>query len=478
LHFRCVDRNNNHTLLVPNAIHVPSIPQQSALAAGVVPTPLPSYLQQAPVPPVRVIGTVAQGLLEKRAAQAVNANLLAEAAPDFAQASLATAIEKINLNGRTGSLAIQLISPVVAGEILHQLQEYNAGQKAKNLWFKPLLPTTRYTLDVVAGPLESDRDSKSLQGSAPQVSLNTITEATDAIGLLAALQAYFAYEDSLTTLERVQFATSRYETFTAHMANVTNQLTSGPGATPVRNYVAAVDPFAWLSSATPLIDAFATAGATYLADHGKLASLVASFNPLADDLQPGIAPAANGAAALVAQRQTVATDWATFSQAINALYDGLITALGHPEMASNTAPIAVPDTEISLFTHPEPRAVAVAADMALDPAHRFGERGRSLTCFVERRRDDWTACTPQAGAGNVQLQHHLPGKHWGRGALHNVGRLWRRGNRAGRAHQAGADNLPSDRNSDRDSGPRRPEPTHKTKCDPQGVRRRRGSLAR
>jgi hypothetical protein len=350
LHFRCVDRNNDHTMLVPNAIHVPSIPQQSALAAGAVPTPLPSYLTQSTVP-TRVIGAVQQGLLEKRAAQTVNQDVFAEAAPVFAQPSLSSLTKNLNLTGRTGLLGIQQISPGLAGEILRQIEEYNAGLKAEALWFKPFQPSTRYTLDVVAGPLDRGRDYGELAaGGSQQGSLSSVIGATGAIGLLAALQAYFAYEDSLTTLQRVQFTTSRYETFTAHMGNAASQLAGAAGATPVRNYVAAEDPIPWLLSQTALVNAYATAGEQYLTDRAALASLVAGFDPLADDLQPGIAPASNGAAALVNQRQTTATDWAAFSQATSALYNGLIAALGHPEMAGNQTPIAVPDTEISLFT--------------------------------------------------------------------------------------------------------------------------------
>jgi hypothetical protein len=174
--------------------------------------------------------------------------------------------------------------------------------------------------------------------------------AIDAIGLLAALQAYYAHEDLLTTLERVQFTTSRYETFTAQMANAARQLAVAPGATPIRNYVAAADPITSLASATTGVNAYLTTGTQYLTDHNNLATLVGGFDPLADDLAPSTTPAANGAAALVKLRQTIATDWATFAQSVNALYDGLITALGHPELASNTTPIAVPDTEINLFT--------------------------------------------------------------------------------------------------------------------------------
>jgi hypothetical protein len=49
-------------------------------------------------------------------------------------------------------------------------------------------------------------------------------------------------------------------------------------------------------------------------------------------------------------RQQTASDWTAFAQAANALYDGMITAFGHQEMASNQKPIEVPNTEISFFT--------------------------------------------------------------------------------------------------------------------------------
>jgi hypothetical protein len=342
LHFRCIDRNNNHTLLLPNAIHVPSIPQQSALAAGSVSVPLPQLLDVDPVSPA-VIAALQQGPLLQRSSQAVNTGVLTEAAPIWARPSLSTLIKNVNLNARTASLGSQQINPILAGQILHQVAEYNAAQQAKTLWFKPLLPSTRYTLDVVAGPVIDYRE----RGPG---SLYSVLAAIDAIGLLAALQAYYAHEDLLTTLERVQFTTSRYETFTAQMANAARQLAVAPGATPIRNYVAAADPITSLASATTGVNAYLTTGTQYLTDHNNLATLVGGFDPLADDLAPSTTPAANGAAALVKLRQTIATDWATFAQSVNALYDGLITALGHPELASNTTPIAVPDTEINLFT--------------------------------------------------------------------------------------------------------------------------------
>jgi hypothetical protein len=352
LHFRCVDRNNDHTLLLPNAIHVPSIPQQSALAAGAYTPDLPSYLTDAKTG-LSALGLAQRTLLEKRATQAVNVNALADATPVFSHASPALKIK--NLNGRTAALAIQQMNPGLAAEILHELEENLAAQQAKQIWFKPLLPSTRYTLDVVAGPANREKDlrdqtlSSSGSGSL-QGTLSSIIDATDAISLLAALQAYYSYEDSLTTLQRVQFTTSRYENFTVHLANASNQLAGATGATPIRNYAAAQDPIAWITANPGLIDAWATALDAYATDHASLSAFVPGFDPLADDMQPGIAPAGNGAAMLVSQRRTTAADWTAFSQASNALYDGLIGALGHPEMASNKAPIAVPDTEISLFT--------------------------------------------------------------------------------------------------------------------------------
>src|SRR5262249_19296552 len=109
------------------------------------------------------------------------------------------------------------------------------------------------------------------------------------------------------------------------------------------------DPVTWLGTVGPQLTAYVNAGLRYLADHNNLATLVGGFDPLADDRQPAPAPAANGAAALVKQRQQTAADWSAFAQSAAALYDGLITALGHPEMASKATPIRVPDTEISLF---------------------------------------------------------------------------------------------------------------------------------
>ena len=148
----------------------------------------------------------------------------------------------------------------------------------------------------------------------------------------------------------MQFTTSRYATFTAQLSNAVAQLAAAPGATPIRHYVAGTDPLTWFATVSPLVLVFAKAGLQYLEDHAKLQTLASGFDPLADDRQPGPAPASNGAAALVHLRQQTTADWSVFADAVNALYDGLIATMGHPEIASKATPIRVPDTEISLFT--------------------------------------------------------------------------------------------------------------------------------
>ncbi len=106
LHFRCVDRNNDHTLLFPNAIHVPSIPQQSALAAGSITVPLPQALQPAPVN-IGVISKFQKAELQKRALLAVNPDVLPDAAPIWAQPALPTLLEKTTISARTRHCADQ-----------------------------------------------------------------------------------------------------------------------------------------------------------------------------------------------------------------------------------------------------------------------------------------------------------------------------------------------------------------------------------
>lgn len=152
LHFRCVDRNNQHTLLAPSAIHVPSIPQQSALVAGQIAPPLPGYIPQSPVTlPPWPGGGLQQPWLVRRAAQAVRPDVFAKATPAFPGASQTPLLERLKQLGGA-STGQQQISPALAAELLHEIAEYNAGQSVEKIWFQPLKGSTRYTLDVVAGP--------------------------------------------------------------------------------------------------------------------------------------------------------------------------------------------------------------------------------------------------------------------------------------------------------------------------------------
>ena len=370
LHFRCVDANNLHTLVVPVAIHVPSIPQQSALVGTAILVPLAQPIQPPPPPqqqPANPIHAPFQignyplllsppliNALKKRANVPIEDSAdQPTPIPDFLKSpgSLTSIIQNLNLGGRFGNLNIQQIDPGLAGELLHQLQEEKAATTATAEWFQPLKPRTRYTLDVVAGPWYRRSDLGIVaEGNPSAASIAAIFEATDAIAVLKTLTAYFKYEDSLTTLKRVQFTTSRYIAFTAQLLNAAEQLFGTPGATPIRQYVAPVTPTAWLATVPTQVQDWVNKATTYITDHASLVGSVAQFSPLADDLQPGITPASNGAAALVQDRKQAASDWSAFSATVNSLYDGLIIALGHGELASGKPPIAVPDTEISFFT--------------------------------------------------------------------------------------------------------------------------------
>jgi hypothetical protein len=179
--------------------------------------------------------------------------------------------------------------------------------------------------------------------------LAAIYMAPDATGVLAALKAYLAYEDALTTLQRVQFTTSSYATFTAQMANVANQLAGVPGTTPIRHYVAGTDPVAWM--ADPANDSGRKdAESAYENARMALADVVANFDPLADERQADGSPAPFGNAALVEKRDATTKTWQGFSDAAANSFDGLIAALGRPDLVSQAKPVAVLDTELTVFT--------------------------------------------------------------------------------------------------------------------------------
>ena len=431
LHFRCVDRNNGYTALVPNAFEVPSVPANDALVAATAVPALPATLQPTtgifhnplrftPVnptlfsavaqidPAVLTATPAAPATPATQTATATNLAATITAAPPQAHVIASPAVSHLEIPTTIHSIASTLpihptvpavpvtpavpfrpvdpvvpilpvkpidpvkpiapfkptdpilpVTPVIPipigpidpglGTILHQAQEAAAAKQARSLWFRPFYPQTQYTLDVVAGPF-SRMSSVVVAAVQPVVGgLQAIFSAKDAISALAALQAFYTYEDSLTTLKRITFTTSRYATFTAQMANVSSQLAAAAGATPIRHYTAPVDPVSWFETGNSLSTNLSTALTAYATDLLKSVTAGLTLDPLGDALQSAGGDAVNGNAALVTLRQTLAADWAAVTAASNAAFDGLITALGHPELASGQPPVAVPDTELSLF---------------------------------------------------------------------------------------------------------------------------------
>ncbi len=301
LHMRCIDRNHNHTLLNPIATHVPSAYPQSALVSRVVDLPLPEQFAQAP------------------------------------SARLA---------------AVRLL-----GILKHEAAELAAAAQARALWFTPLQPQTRYTLDVVAGPLDvgGERDpvvthELPSDGAAGGATLESILQASDAIGALAALKAYFARDDALSTLQRVQFTTSRYASFGEQVANV-----CAPSTATVRRYQgpSSGGEVPTLLAATSSQASRAQASATYLTARTALAEMLQRFDPLYDVEQPtppAPVSSGNGEQALAAQRSETELAWQAFASATASTFGELVQAFDQPaitEWASGPLP---PETELSLLT--------------------------------------------------------------------------------------------------------------------------------
>jgi hypothetical protein len=407
LHFRCVDRNNRYTAIVPNAEHVPSVPSNSALVATEVVPALPATLappsniilnpirfpiinphlfdivttpaatttpQPAPATPAPATTKPIAIAAAKPLAQLV-APLKSIIAPAITAPTNPIIDPKIPITGP--AIPITPVGPIlhptgpidpgggVIGTILHEQQEAAAAAQARSIWFRPFYPSTLYTLDIVAGPLFRLSDVRKSLVPTLTGSAEAIFSAKDALAALAALQAFYAYEDSLTSLQRFTFTTSRFATFTAQMQNVTTQLAASAGATPIRNYTAPVDPITWLESNTSITTSLQTALPTYNTDRATLNATASNLDALADALQlpalPNNPPPAPpiGNAELVQQRQTVASAWSSVSQAFTTVFDGLITALGHPEYTTGKPPITVPDTELSLFLNSDNFVVAL-----------------------------------------------------------------------------------------------------------------------
>ena len=346
LHFRCVDRNQRHTLLQPIAIHVPSIPPQSALVAQQFSAPLPAPISP-PTEQSQLRIAPAHCPYSPSAQGSPVIGLIELSIPGLDAIPPDAAIAVNRLATRAATSAARQIDPGVAADILHRLQEEQDAATARSLWFVPLAPQTRYTLDVVAGPLIRSRWAPSSPGGGD---LSAVFSASDATGVLTALRAYYANEDALTPLLRIQFNSSRYATFPDQVANVAAQIANKAGIAPFRHYVAATDPSLWLADPTHLDAQRSQKQIDYLDAAKQLAAFVAGFDPVADNLRKDGTPADNGAGALVLARQAVAQKWSDFSAATITAYDGLIAALGRADLVSNAQPVPVPDTELSLFT--------------------------------------------------------------------------------------------------------------------------------
>ena len=354
LHLRCVDRNQRHTLLMPSDIHVPSAPPQSANVSRVLTPPPPDTISTggAALPGSRPIS----GLVSATAVAAAQQQLERRAAitPDqIAKPAFDAAIRAAGLTIAPDALGPVLsVSPGTIANLRHELAELAAAAQARNLWFAPLAPQTRYTIDVVAGPLPTGRGDTHIQADGSG-GLSAIYGATDAIGALAALQAFLAREDALTSLQRVQFTTSRYATFSDQVANIVAQ-SAGTAATPIRRYAvpAGADAHAWLAGAGAEA-ARATAQADYLNARQTLAMVLGRFDPLYDVRQaapPSDPTTGNGEHALAAQRAVTEQAWQQFAAATAAAFDGLITALGQHGLVSSQHVPPPPDTELSVLT--------------------------------------------------------------------------------------------------------------------------------
>jgi hypothetical protein len=415
LHFRCVDRNNDHVLLIPVADHVLSVPQQSALVGtGAVPS-LPEAIAPAAAPaspgggasagvPAGVgsgqglgrVAEVAKGAQEAQgpppqpsaatptvAAIGRARQLLGSARPDLAAthslettavpsagvspaatAALQQAVSAAGVPAKAAKLGpILAVQPGLYQDIAQQLAEMEAAATVRALWFRPLQPQTRYTLDVVAGSLFADRERLSLVGGGSGGGLLSVLDQADALATLAALQRFLAREDALTSLQRIQFTTSRYATFSDQLANVGAQI-AGTGTTPVRHYPATGD----LSAAVWMTqpghdDSRQTALTSYRTQRAAQAGVVGAFDPLYDETLGQLRShpeQGSGETALRAQRLITEQAWGVFTGATASTFDTLIAALGRPDLASARKVAPPPATELSLFTtHGDDRVSAL-----------------------------------------------------------------------------------------------------------------------
>lgn len=363
LHLRCVDRNQRHTLLVPFRTHVPSAPPQSANVSRVTVVRMPGTITGGTDGATVANGRSFAGGLDAHPAGQETGSAIAIAAAKqqlarraalkmdpIAKPALSAAIRAAGLQVAPGALGSMIaISPGMAAIIALKLEELDAAAETRRLWFAPLAPQTRYTVDVVAGPLPLGREEDvPLTRSGGGGGLLDIFRARDAFGARDALKAFLAREDALTSLQRVQFTTSRYATFSEQVANVVEQA-AGTSATPIRRYAvpSGTDAQSWLTGAGAE-SARATDETVYLNARRKLAVVLGRFDPLYDVRRP---TTGNGEQALALQRTATERAWQQFASATATTFDGLVAALGQPGMVSSQHVPPPPDTELSVFTN-------------------------------------------------------------------------------------------------------------------------------
>jgi hypothetical protein len=184
--------------------------------------------------------------------------------------------------------------------------------------------------------------------------LAAIYSATDAISALKALKTFYKHEDELTTLERVQFTTSRYRTFSEQLSNSVAQTKGGSGAPPVRRLRGKVDPISWYGVNGVTHRQLAK---SYL-DHAKgLRSFVTTFNPMGDNIPP--INTTVGQQGLIAWRAATEDKWQALTAETISLFDKLISALGHEYLASNRLAPPPPETELSALTDDQDHITAL-----------------------------------------------------------------------------------------------------------------------
>jgi hypothetical protein len=227
--------------------------------------------------------------------------------------------------------AIPPMSALVAEPLKLQRSEQTMTEALRFLWPRSFQPQTRYTLDVVPGPSLFDGFCL-LQASAQEA--------------VEDLQDYYDDEDKLPTLARVEFTTSRYPTFQAHLAKASTQPST-------RKYLSAGNPLPVIND---LLTQYQTFQSPYTAKQAELAAsaqqviATAPVDPIKLTEQKTI---------LKQKRQETETIWQQFSSQVSMLFDRAVQSLGRSDLTSNQhAPLPL-DTELSAFALTDNRIVAL-----------------------------------------------------------------------------------------------------------------------